>query len=161
MTIRVTVMGTLTKMKTGPQGLHLIKQFEGLRLESYQDSVGIWTIGYGHTKGVKEGDVITPNSAEDFLRDDLVEAEQAVLDLVEVPLTQEQFDALVSFTFNLGYGNLGHSTLLKMLNASDYEGASEQLLRWDKAGGKTLVGLTKRRQAEQRLFNGGIEDKGF
>lgn len=140
--------------KTGAQGIALVKEFEGLKLKSYKDVVGKWTIGYGHL--ILPGEVfttpITEKQAEDILRKDLKVAEDAVNKLVKVPLTQNQFDALVSFTFNLGAGNLQSSTLLKMLNASNYAGAAQQFLRWNKAGGKEVAGLTRRRQAESKLF---------
>lgn len=139
-------------MRTGQDGIDLIKHFEGLRLEAYQDSVGVWTIGYGSTKDIKEGMRITPFMAEQFLRDDLEEAEKAVSRLVDVSLTQNEFDALVSFAFNLGAGNLQHSTLLRKLNNSDKVGASDEFLRWVNAGGKKLEGLVRRRKAERALF---------
>jgi len=140
-------------MKTGEKGLALIKHFEGLRLRAYQCSADVWTIGYGHTAGVRPGDVITPEQADAFLRGDVADAERAVGRFVRVPLTQCQFDALVSFTFNLGSGNLRTSTLLRLLNAGDYPGAAGQLLRWVNAGGKRLPGLVRRREAEKALFD--------
>jgi lysozyme len=139
-------------MKTSPKGIALIKDFEGLRLGAYLCSAGVLTIGYGHTGGVKEGDLITEQKAEQLLQDDLKKFENGVLRLVRVPLTQNQFDALVSFAFNLGVGNLGKSTLLKMLNDRDYKGAAGQFIRWNKAAGKELAGLTRRRLAESALF---------
>lgn len=142
----------MTELRTGARGLDLIKSFEGLRLSAYRDSVGIWTIGYGHTKGVKPGDTITVEQANDFLREDLRDAERAVNDLTFLNLTQNQFDALVSFTFNLGRGNLQASTLLRRVNEGDFEGAAEEFLRWTKAGGKVLPGLVRRREAERALF---------
>jgi len=140
-------------MKTGQKGIDLIKVSEGVVLKVYKDAVGLPTIGYGHL--IKAGEVfttITQQQAEDLLRKDLVQFENGINQLVTVPLTQNQFDALVSFTFNLGVGSLKSSTLLKKLNAKDYAGASAEFLRWDKAGGKTLAGLTKRRTAERQLF---------
>lgn len=139
-------------MKTSPKGIALIKEYEGLRLGAYLCSAGVLTIGYGHTGGVKEGDLITEQKAEQLLQDDLKKFENGVLRLVRVPLTQNQFDALVSFAFNLGVGNLGKSTLLKMLNDRDYKGAAGQFIRWNKAAGKELDGLTRRRIAESELF---------
>jgi lysozyme len=139
-------------MKTSPKGIALIKDFEGLRLGAYYCSAGVLTIGYGHTGGVKEGDLITEQKAEQLLQDDLKKFENGVLRLVRVPLNQNQFDALVSFAFNLGVGNLGKSTLLKMLNDRDYKGAAGQFVRWNKAGGKELAGLTRRRLAESAMF---------
>lgn len=138
--------------KTGQAGIDLIKRFEGCRLKAYQDSVGVWTIGYGHTKGVKRGQVITQEQADAFLRDDLGDAEAGVERVVKVPLTDNQFGALVSFTFNLGIGALSKSTLLRTLNGGDYSSASEQFKRWSRAGGKVLAGLVRRRLAEASLF---------
>lgn len=139
-------------MKISNNGIDLIKQFEGCRLTAYQDSVGVWTIGYGHTKGVKNGDSITQAQADAFLRDDVQVAESDVTRLVKVTLSQNQFDALVSFTYNLGVRSLSTSTLLRKLNAGDTKGAADEFLRWNKAGGKVLNGLTRRREAEQSLF---------
>ena len=141
-------------MHTSQKGLDLIKSFEGLRLSAYKDVVGVVTIGYGTTSGVKMGDTITKERAEDLLRADVKRFEDQVLRLVKVPLTQGQFDALVSFTYNLGAANLGNSTLLRLLNAGDYKGAAAQFDRWTKAGGKELPGLVKRRAAERALFEG-------
>lgn len=138
------------------RGLDLIKKFEGLRLKAYRDSVGVWTIGYGHTGPlISEGMTITERHANTLLQQDVSGAERAVNRLVQVPLTQDQFDALVSWTFNLGAGSLERSTMLKQLNAGYYESAAQEMLRWDHAGGKKLVGLTRRRQAERTLFEGG------
>lgn len=136
------------------QGLELIKGFEGLRLNAYQDSAGVWTIGYGHTGGVRPGDRITQAEAEAYLRQDTGWAQQAVRDLVRVPLSQGQFDALTSFTFNLGRGALEGSTLLRKLNAGDYAGAQAEFGRWVHAGGEVLQGLVRRRAAEGDLFGG-------
>jgi spore coat assembly protein SafA len=133
-------------------GLDMIKGFEGLRLSAYQDSAGVWTIGYGHTGNVKPGDRITQAQAEDLLQKDTAWAQQAVRDQVKVPLTQGQFDALTSFTFNLGAGALEKSTLLKKLNAGDYAGAQAEFGKWVHAGGQVLQGLVRRRAAEAELF---------
>lgn len=140
------------------RGIELIKHFEGLFLKAYKDPVGIWTIGYGstglqHKDGtVYPGRTITKPEAEELLKYDMHQFEARVQTFVKVPLTDDQFAALVSFDFNTG--GLGRSTLLKKLNAGDYIGASRQFLRWDKAGGKTLRGLTRRRQSEMNLFLG-------
>ena len=139
-------------MNIGPAGLALIKEFEGCRLTAYLDSVGVATIGVGHTKGVCMGDTCSQAQADSWLAQDVKEAEQCVDAAVTVPLTQHEFDALVSFTFNLGCGNLKKSTLLRLLNASDYDAAALEFRRWDKAGGQVLAGLTRRRDAEARLF---------
>ena len=141
-------------MRTSENGLALIRQAEGLRLRAYKCPAGVWTIGYGTTAGVKEGQVITKERAEELLREDVKRFEDQVLRLVKVPLTQGQLDALVSFTYNLGAANLGNSTLLRLLNAGDYKGAAAQFDRWTKAGGKELPGLVKRRAAERALFEG-------
>jgi lysozyme len=142
------------RMETSKEGIALIKKFEGCELSSYICSGGVQTIGYGHTKDVKEGDTCTPEEAEEFLKDDLESFEGAVSRLVEVDLTQNQFDALVSWTFNLGWGALSSSTLLKVLNDGNYKGVPEQIKRWNMAGGKVLDGLVRRREAEALLFEG-------
>lgn len=134
-------------------GVDLIKGFEGLRLAAYQDSAGVWTIGYGHTGGVQPGDRITTAEAEQLLRQDTAWAQQAVRDLVRVPLSQGQFDALTSFTFNLGAGALESSTLLRKLNAGDAAGAQAEFGRWIHADGQVLPGLVRRRAAEAALFD--------
>lgn len=133
-------------------GLSLIKGFEGLRLTAYQDSVGVWTIGYGHTAGVRPGDQITQAQADEYLRQDTGWAQQAVRNLVTVPLSQGQFDALTSFTFNLGAGALEGSTLLAKLNSGDYAGAQAEFGRWVHADGQVLQGLVNRRATEAELF---------
>lgn len=142
-------------MTTGSVGLDIIKHYEGLELHAYKDSVGVWTIGYGHTKGVYPGQTITKEQAENFLRDDVKWAESAVNRLVHAPLNQNQFDALVSWTFNLGSGNLASSTMLKRLNAYRFNDVPCEMIRWNRAGGKVLKGLVKRRRSEAILFNGG------
>lgn len=139
-------------MKTAVDGLNLIKHFEGLRLQAYQCPAKVWTIGYGHTAEVNSDDVITEEAADHFLRQDVEDSERAVNLNVHVPLTQNQFDALVSFVFNLGGGNFRASTLLKKLNARDYDGTAKELLRWDNAGGEKSPGLARRREAEKVLF---------
>lgn len=139
-------------MRTSQKGIDLIKKFEGCRLEAYKCPAGIWTIGYGHTKGVKGGMIISREQAKEFLREDLRIFEQAVEACVKVPLSQNQFDALVSFCYNCGSGALKTSTLLRLLNEGKYSEAGEQFLRWNKAGGKVLVGLTRRREKERELF---------
>lgn len=139
-------------MKTSLNGLKIIKDFEGLRLKAYKCSAGVWTIGYGHTSGVKEGDVITKEQAEKYLKKDVISFENTVNGVVKVKLNQNQFDALVSLVFNIGSGAFKKSTLLKKLNAGDYDGASEQFLVWVKAGGQTLKGLVNRREQERALF---------
>lgn len=144
-------------MQTSDKGIALIKQFEGCKLTAYQDSVGVWTIGYGWTqpvdgKQIRAGMAIKQETAERLLKTGLVSYESDVSRLVKVGLTQGQFDALVSFTYNLGARSLSTSTLLRKLNAGDYAGAADEFLRWNKAGGKVLNGLTRRREAERALF---------
>jgi lysozyme len=133
-------------------GIKLLTTFEGCKLESYDDGVGVWTIGYGHTADVVPGMTITQAEAEDFLIQELAEFESYVTDLVEVDLSSEQFSALVCFCYNVGPEAFGGSTLLKLLNTGDFEGAANQLLRWNKGGGEPMLGLTRRRLAEQALF---------
>ena len=139
-------------MKISLEGLSLIKKFEGCRLEAYYCSGGVLTIGYGHTGGVKESDTITQEEAEKLLRADVFKFEEYVEDNVMVELDQSQFDALVAWTFNLGPGNLRESTMLKRLNEADYASVPSEMKRWNKAGGKTLDGLIRRRNAEALLF---------
>ncbi len=139
-------------MRTSQKGIDLIKSFEGLRLKSYDDGVGVQTIGYGATRGVTKGMAITQEQAERMLKNDIARFEPEIEKLVKVPLNQNQWDALMSFTYNLGSTNLASSTLLKLLNAGDYARAAEQFGRWNKAGGQVFAGLTKRRAAEQALF---------
>jgi lysozyme len=136
------------------EGISLIKKFEGCELRSYQDAVDVWTVGYGHTKDVKPGQMITKEEAEEMLIEELTEYCSYVETAVEVPLHQNQFDALVSWTYNLGPTNLNSSTMLKKLNAGEYEDIPEQIKRWNKAGGKVLPGLERRRLAESLLFEG-------
>ena len=139
-------------MKASEKAYNLVKSFEGCRLMPYLCPAGVWTVGWGSTTDVTPGELITMAQAEDRLKNDAFAAEQCVNDAVNVPLNQNEFDALVSFVFNLGCGNFRKSTLLKMLNDSDYEGAGMEFRRWDKGGGKVLPGLVRRRLAEQRLF---------
>lgn len=141
-------------MAIDSEGLKLIKSFEGMELEAYQDAVDVWTIGYGHTKTAEPGMVITEAKAEELLRQDLEEFEEAVTEAVQVSINSNQFSALVSFCFNLGAGSLFQSTLLKLLNQGDFQGAADQFPRWNKAGGQVLEGLTRRRKAERALFLG-------
>ena len=141
-------------MKTSDEGISLIKKFEGCRLEPYFCSGNVLTIGYGHTKDVVENMSITEDTAEALLKEDLKDFEEQVSNLVKVELNQNQFDALIAWTFNLGSGNLSSSTLLKKLNNSEYDEVPEQIKRWNKAGGKVLEGLIRRREAEALLFEG-------
>ena len=139
-------------MKCSQEGLALIKKFEGCRLKAYRCSANVLTIGYGHTGGVKEDDTISQPEADELLENDIAKFEEYVSDNVIVELKQHQFDALVAWTFNLGVGNLRNSTMLKKLNEADYDSIPFEMRRWNKAGGKTLDGLIRRRQAESLLF---------
>jgi lysozyme len=137
------------------RGLAIIREFEGLRLKAYPDPASggdPWTIGYGHTLDVEPGDNCTLEEAEQWLLDDCADAEVAILRHVKVPLSQGQLDALISFVFNLGAGNFAKSTLLRKLNAGDYVGAWQEFPRWNKAAGKVMPGLSRRRAAEAKLF---------
>jgi lysozyme len=139
-------------MKISLEGLSLIKRFEGCRLKAYKCSAGVLTIGYGHTGGVTETDTITQDDANKLLQEDVAKFEEYVDDNVIVELNQGQFDALVAWTFKLGPGNLRESTMLKKLNEADYTSVPNEMKRWNKAGGKTLDGLIRRRNAEALLF---------
>lgn len=133
----------------------LIGLFEGFSLKAYPDpgtKREPWTIGYGHTGGVKQGDICTKDQALKWLREDISEAEASISTLVKVPLSQNQFDALVSFVYNVGYNNLKHSTLLKRLNTASYEDAANEFTKWVYADGHVLNGLIKRREAEKAWF---------
>ena len=141
-------------MKLSLEGVQLIKKFEGCELTAYRCSANVLTIAYGRIKEVKEGDTCTQEQAEEWLTEELLEYESYVNDMVEVSLLQNQFDALVSWVYNLGPSNLRSSTLLKVLNSGEYKSVPEQIKRWNKAGGKVLEGLTRRRQAEALLFEG-------
>lgn len=140
-------------MNISQKGIDLIKNFEGCRLNAYKCPAGVWTIGYGHTGSeVKPGLKITQAEAEKILKSDLVVHCNNVSKLVKVPLNQNQFDALVSFEYNVGYGNFSKSTLLKLLNQKKYKEASGQFEKWVYANKKILSGLVKRRKAEKDLF---------
>lgn len=137
-------------------GLKLTEQFEGLRLSAYQDQVGVWTIGYGHTGADVTPDLtITQAQAEQLLLDDVGSASKCVNGCVTVALTQDEFNALVDFVFNLGAGAFQGSTLLRDLNGGDFAGAAAQFDAWDHAGGAVVAGLLRRRQAETALFQQG------
>ncbi|GAA5099234.1 lysozyme [Bartonella acomydis] len=143
--------------KISKEGLELIKQWEGLRLEAYRDVACIWTIGYGHTSNaghplVKKGMRITQEQAEEILCKDLKQFEKAVEEAVTVSLTDAQFAALVSFCYNVGTKAFCKSTLLKKLNQGDYEAVPGELQKWNKVGGKPFVGLSNRRAAEAGLW---------
>lgn len=158
-------------MQTSEHGLELLKQWEGFELNVYKDSAGLPTIGVGHliTKSESSSGIIvisgvavryagglTEQQVLDLLSQDVKPAEQSVNNGVKVPLNQNQFDALVSFTFNVGGGAFAGSTLLKVLNQQQYTDVPSQLLRWTKAGGKVVQGLVNRREKEIKLWNGQI-----
>lgn len=140
-------------MRTSNEGLNLIKKYECLRLEAYLCPAGVWTIGWGHTKGVQKGDKITAYMADAYLTSDVMQAESDIKGCVTVPLTQNQFDALVSFTFNVGVGHLRSSTLLKKVNAqAPKEEIMDEFRRWVYADGEVLDGLVARRESEAQLW---------
>ncbi len=151
--VLILLVAGMVLMNLGYNGTKILKFFEGCRLTAYQDSVGVWTIGYGHTKGVHAGMSITQEEAEQMLLTELEEYEGYIEKYVTVPLTQNQFDALVVWVYNLGPTNLRRSTLLKELNSGNYTAAGKEITKWNKAGGKVLAGLVKRREAEAELFN--------
>ncbi len=148
-------------MKTSAAGITLLKEFEGCRLLAYKDVAGILTIGVGHTgPEVKEGLTITQEAADELLKFDLSKFERCVNIHVRVPLSQQQYDALVCFVYNVGEKSLKGSTLLKKLNKRDYQGAADSFLVWDKARVKgvlrSVTGLTRRRSRERALFLTGL-----
>lgn len=136
---------------TNDAGLGIIKEFEGLRLEAYQDTGGVWTIGYGHTKTAKPGMIVTEEEAERLLKIDLAEAEEGVRRAIKVPITEDQFSALASFVFNIGIGQFTRSTLRKKINNNDVT-ASQEFDRWIYDNGRILNGLIRRRKAERSLY---------
>ena len=139
-------------MKPSQECIDMVKHFEGFEDTAYLCPANVWTIGYGRTKNVKEGDKITKLQAERDLQEELQEFGAQVLGVVDVSLLQNEFDALTSWTYNLGVGNLSSSTLLKKLNTGDKDSVPSEMLRWNKAAGKVLAGLTARRQAEADLW---------
>jgi lysozyme len=139
--------------KTNKAGIDLIKRFEGLRLRSYLCPAGVWTIGYGHTKTAKPVMKITEEQAEELLHQDLIGFENAVNAMVKPKLTDNQFAALVSFAYNVGNANLRKSSVLRLINEGRLAEGAAALRRWNKAGGKVLPGLIRRREAEIELFN--------
>jgi lysozyme len=138
------------------EGLNLIKEFEGLRLSSYLDPVGVWTIGYGHTAGIKPGDKISAGEAERLLLSDLAQFEAGVDSLVTVAVNENEFSALVVLAFNIGLTKFARSSVLKRLNAGNRSGAADTFALWNKGRVKgalvVLPGLTRRRTAEKALF---------
>ena len=145
-------------MKTSAHGVKLITEFEGFRATAYQDVVGVWTIGYGFTKGVKQGDKITRTQADARLREELTEYERGVLRACKVEPNQNQFDALVCFAFNVGVAGMAKSSVIKAHNREDYQAAARAFGLWVKAGGKQWPGLVRRRAAEAALYLEPIPD---
>ena len=139
-------------MNVSQNCVELIKHFEGFEDTAYLCPANVWTIGYGRTRNVKEGDRITEAQAERDLLEELEEFKHQVLNSVKVELKQNELDALTSWTYNLGVGNLKSSTLLKKLNAGNKSEVPAEMIRWNKANGKVLAGLTKRREAEAELW---------
>lgn len=143
----------MSKMLPSNNCFDLIKRFESFRPTAYRPtSRDVWTIGYGHTDNVREGDTCTTQQAQSYLAADCRCAAHYVNQYVTVPLTQAMFDALVSFVFNVGGKNFEESGLLRVLNDKQYELAADQLVRWDHQGGKVMEGLLRRREAERALF---------
>lgn len=147
----------IDEMHVSPSGVDLICNFEGLRLKAYDDGVGVWTIGFGTTKypngiRVKKGDTCTLDQAKAYMQNDLKAFEQTVNSAVKVPVSQNQFDALVSLAYNIGSTAFKNSTLVKRLNEGNYKAAANQFDVWVNAGGKRMQGLVNRRAAEKALF---------
>jgi len=141
-------------MNISKEGLSLIKSFEGCKLEAYLCAANVPTIAWGRTKDVKMEDTCTQEQADKWLEEEIVEYEDHVHKAVEMPLSQHQFDSLVSWTYNLGPSNLNSSTMLKVLNKGEYEDVPAQIKRWNKASGVVKEGLIRRREAEALLFEG-------
>lgn len=133
-----------------------ISRFEGFRSKAYLCPADVWTIGFGHTSGVRKGDVVTEDEALKFLRSDLRTAEGTIRLSVKAPLRQCEFDALTSFIFNVGGGNFAKSTMRQLINEHQYELAAREFRRWNKAGGVTLAGLVRRRKAEEKVWRDAI-----
>lgn len=143
-------------MKLGEKGFAIIRSYEKFRPTAYKPTPNdIWTIGFGHTRGVKEGDCCELHDGEDWLHADVAVAEKAVNSNVTVPLTQNQFDALVSLVFNIGAAAFSSSTLRHLLNAGVYDGAAAEFPKWRKQAGRVLAGLVARRKTERDLFETG------
>ena len=139
-------------MKTSSKGIALIKEFEGLRLKAYKCPGGVWTIGYGHTAGVKPGMVISEAQAEEYFKADLIAFEK-YLNGLGLALDQNQFDALISFIYNVGTGNFSSSTLLRKVKANPQDNSiMDEFLRWVYSKGRVLPGLQRRRLAEMKLY---------
>ena len=151
---RLTPQKKENKMQISQEGIALIKKFEGCELKAYKCAAGVWTIGYGSTKGVEEGNTITQEDADNLLLEEMHEYEGYINDMVTVDLQQNEFDSLVSWVFNLGPSNLSSSTLLSRINNKVWDDIPNQIKRWNKAGGQVRQGLVRRREAEALLFQG-------
>lgn len=138
------------------KGKEFIRSWEGCRLTAYDDGVGVWTIGYGHTRGVKPGDVITQEQANEWFNLEVDSFANRVAALITVDVEPHQMDALVSLAYNIGVGALSKSTLLRMLNVGDVTGAGQQFDVWNKGGGQVMPGLVRRRAAERKMFEYGV-----
>lgn len=149
LTVSAAGLGLIQNFEVGPPGTPV-------PLKGYDDGVGVWTICWGHTKGITPASRATMAQCEQYLKEDVADAEAAIRRLVKVPVSQPIFDSLASFTLNVGGGALARSTLLLRLNAGDYAGACQELLRWNMAGGKVLKGLTRRRAAEREMCLSGV-----
>lgn len=145
-------------MTHSAEGRNLVCSFEGFSQKAYQDQNGIWTIGFGHTGGVKEGDSCTYPQAVTWLDSDLEATDKTIAGLVKVPLNQNQWDALTSLVYNIGSGHFEHSTVLKLLNEGETVGAANAFLMWIKTNGKDNPGLLRRRTVERTLFLKPIEE---
>lgn len=140
------------KMKPSSECIDLVKGFEGFKAEAYKCPAGVWTVGYGTTENVYPGDVVNEQEAEQLLLEDLVDAAKAIDELVDIEITQRQYDALTSFVYNVGREAFRQSTMLKLINGGNMKAAALQFQRWTKANGKVLAGLVKRRAKEKALF---------
>jgi len=149
---QATRQAQVNNLSLDEEGLNLIKKWEGLRLEAYLCSANVWTIGYGHTRTAKPGMKITEKRANELLREDVRKFENLINRIVTVPLTQNQFNALVSWAFNVGEGAVRNSTLIRKLNSGDYDAVPAELMRWNKINGQVNRGLTNRRAAEVGLW---------
>tara|TARA_B100002019_G_C21240209_1_gene585108 strand:+ start:1033 stop:1482 length:450 start_codon:yes stop_codon:yes gene_type:complete len=141
-------------MNISEEGIALIKKFEGCELKAYLCPSGVWTIGYGRTKKVKEGDTCTQEQADEWLKEEMPEYEGYINHFVDAQLNQSQFDALCSWVYNLGPTNLKSSTLLTVLNQERFDDVPREIKRWNKSAGQVLQGLVNRREAEALLFEG-------
>lgn len=139
-------------MCVSANGLNILKSFESCRLEAYQDAKGLWTIGYGHTDDVHPGELLSQAAADELLQSDLKRLETQILSVLITQPTQNQFDAMISLSYNIGFYAFKKSTLLKLFNMNDMIGAGEEFLKWVKISGKNCAGLARRREAERKLF---------